>query len=75
MLWLLPWVALLVGLGTTSTVATYVAVAHLGFLERIATFALRRGLKGVTLEEAAQPHPGHKVTRLKGGRAPPLSLQ
>jgi len=67
MFWLLTWVAIVVGLGTTSTIATYVAVAHLGFLERIATFALRRGLKDLTLQDAAEDRPGHKVTRLNGG--------
>jgi hypothetical protein len=73
MFWLLPWVAILVGLGTTSTVATYVAVAHLGILERVAAFGLRRGLKGLTLQDAAQAHPEHKVTRLKGGIVTPLT--
>ena len=67
MLWLVPWLAMALGLGATSTFATYLAVARFGLIERIVTFALRRGLRGLTLRDAAQKQPGYKVTRLKGG--------
>lgn len=67
MLWLLPWVAVALGLGSTSTVATYFAIVHFGLIERVATFALRRGLRGLTLQDAAQNQPGYRVTRLKMG--------
>ena len=67
MLWLIPWIAVALGFGATSTFATYVAVVRLGLIERVVAFALRRGLRGLTLRDAAQGQPGYKVTRLKAG--------
>lgn len=70
MLWLLPWLAATLGLGAASTFTTYVAVTRLGIVERLAAFALNRGLRGLTLKDAAQKQPGYKVTRLRGGSQP-----
>lgn len=70
MLWLIPWLAIALGFGATSTFATYMAVVRFGLIERVAAFALRRGLRGLTLRDAAQGQPGYKVTRLKAGTVP-----
>lgn len=67
MLWLIPWLAIALGFGATSTFATYIAVVRFGVVERIVAFALRRGLRGLTLRDAAQGQSGYKVTRLKAG--------
>lgn len=68
MLWLIPWLAIALGFGATSTFATYIAVVRFGVIEHIVAFALRRGLRGLTLRDAAQGQPGYKVTRLKAGK-------
>ena len=71
MWWLLGWFGVLLGLGTTGTVASYVAVTKLGMLEKIAANLLRRGLKGVSLQNTAQE--AYEVTRIQGGESPPQS--
>ena len=66
MLWLVPWLAILFGIGTTSTAAAYVAITRYGLLEVVAAAITRRGLKGLAKQDAARP--GHKVTRIDGGK-------
>ena len=71
MWWLLGWFGVLLGLGTTGTVASYVAVTRFGVLEKIAANVLRRGLKGLSLQNTAQE--AYKVTQIQGGESLPQS--
>lgn len=66
-MWVWNLLVALLLLSVTSFIVTYVAVFHLALVERVVALLLRKGLRGVALDDAAARHPSYRVERKERG--------